>query len=188
MEQDIIKNIKKSFFAYRNGVITDRLRNAGDCHKVIFGLNIPQLVEIANATGQNANIARQLWFNSDSRESRLIAPMIFPSEDMSIEEAHSWIDSVENTEVSDNLCHKLLKKLPYTETLFQEYSLSANDLLRYTAFRIAMNLLCSGYIRNYNTLQEQAKLELSKNCQLTKLLCTNILDEIEWAQTNESRF
>ena len=119
MEQDIIKNIKKSFFAYRNGVIADRLRNAGDCHKVIFGLNIPQLVEIANATGQNANIARQLWFNSDSRESRLIAPMIFPSEDMSIEEAHSWIDSVENTEVSDNLCHKLLKKLPYAETLFQ---------------------------------------------------------------------
>ena len=42
-----LKDIKQQFFTYRNGMLADRLREAGDCHKVIFGLNLPQIVDIA---------------------------------------------------------------------------------------------------------------------------------------------
>lgn len=175
MIDEKIKDIKKAFFTYRNGILADQLRNAGDKHTVIFGLNIPQLMNIANETGHNADVARELWNNSSSRESRMIAPMIFPYTEMSHDEACKWIESIENIEIADNLCHKLLKKLPSAEALFIKYSVSDNDLLRYTAFRLAMNLLCINAVSNYDTVLDAAKHELERNCNLTRKLCNDII-------------
>ncbi len=177
-----IQDIKKTLYAYRNGIIADRLRNAGDCHAVIFGLNIPQLMNIANELGKNLNIARELWNNSASRESRLLAPMLFPCDNMDFAEACKWIESVENVEITDNLCHKLLKKLPFAENLFLKYSSSGHDLLRYAAFRLAMNLLSINADCNRTLILNSAKQELEAKCQLTKRLCDEIIEEIELGQ------
>ena len=103
MIHEEVKRLKQEFFAYRNGIVADMLRDAGDCHKVIFGLNIPQLIGIANETGKNADVARKLWQNADCRESRLLAPMIFPAQTMTVDEAHQWMEDVENVEIADNL-------------------------------------------------------------------------------------
>ena len=46
-----LQNIKRRFFALRNGVIADTLRRAGSPFKIIFGLNLPQLAEIAAELG-----------------------------------------------------------------------------------------------------------------------------------------
>ncbi len=42
-----IPEIKQRLYAMRNGVIADSLRNAGSPYRSIFGLNLPQLTEIA---------------------------------------------------------------------------------------------------------------------------------------------
>ena len=56
-----LKDIKQQFFTYRNGMLADRLREAGDCHKVIFGLNLPQIVDIARMAGCNKALAEELF-------------------------------------------------------------------------------------------------------------------------------
>ena len=42
-----LQSIKKDFFVFRNGIVADTLRKAGMPHKVIFGLQIPQIAAIA---------------------------------------------------------------------------------------------------------------------------------------------
>lgn len=180
MEQPKIQDIRKTLYAYRNGIIADRLRNAGDGHTIIFGLNIPQIMNIANEIGKNIDLAKELWDNKTSRESRLLAPMIFPYNEMSYIEACEWIESIENVEIADNLCHKLLKKLPYAIDLILKYSSSDNDLCRYTAFRLAMNLLCINTNCDYALILDSAKHELERNCNLTNKLCNEIIEEIKF--------
>ncbi|MGM9864115.1 MAG: DNA alkylation repair protein [Lepagella sp.] len=76
-----MKEIKQQFMAYRNGVIADTLRQAGWPHKVIFGLNLPQLTEIARTlSSPDLDLALRLWADREVRESRLLAPFLLPSD------------------------------------------------------------------------------------------------------------
>ena len=174
-----LKNFKQEFYTFRNGILADRLRKAGDCHSIIFGLNIPQVVGIANNYGQkDIKVARLLWNNSTCRESRLLAPMIFPPDAMEYCEACQWFESVENMEIADNLCHKLLKRLGFAQELFLKYSTDERDLLRYTAFRLAMNLICINAVVDSKAITSAAKSELATNCSMTQQLCREIIEEL----------
>ena len=181
-DMEKVQEIKKTFYAYRNGIIADRLRNAGDCHAVIFGLNIPQIVNIANELGQDTHLARQLWNNSNSRESRMLAPMLFPCDELGYDEACLWIEDVENVEIADNLCHKLLRKVDSAEKLFQKYANADKDLLRYVAFRLAMNLLCIGAVADRVAMLDAARREVAKGCGMTQNVARDVVEEIELMQ------
>lgn len=174
-----LKDVKQQFFAYRNGMLADRLREAGDGHSVIFGLNLPQIVDIAKQIGADRELSEQLWANDTTRESRLIAPMIYPVAEFSKETAKNWIDAVENTEVADVLCHRLLKYTAYAETLCSEYSEKDNDLLRYLAYRLALNLLVIDKVNDMATLRQLAEKEKMRNCRLTQQVVLSILEECE---------
>ena len=47
-----MQTVKRRFFAMRNGVIADVLRKGGSPFRTIFGLNLPQIAEIAADTGK----------------------------------------------------------------------------------------------------------------------------------------
>ncbi len=142
-----IQEVKQKFFAYRNGIIADALRKASDKHSIIFGLNLPQLAEIATMIGKDAMLARALWEDSKVRESQLLAPYVMPTQDFTHKEAMEWIDSTPNHEVADLLCMKLLRNLPYTVELLthleQSYDTSSAER-RYVAMRLRKNLEAIG--------------------------------------------
>ena len=171
-----LKDIKQQFFTYRNGMLADLLRSSGDTHKVIFGLNLPQIIEIARIAGKDTTLAEQLWNNINTRESRLIAPMIYPIECFSIEKAHEWINSIESTEVADILCHKLLRYCNYAEELYISYSNSPSDILRYFALRLAQNLLVRDININRATLYRIANSEINRNVAITKTLALELAE------------
>ena len=75
-----IKEIRQQFYTFRNGIIADTLRKAGDPHRIIFGLNLPQITDIARLIGLDASLARELWADTSCREAQLLAPMIMPSD------------------------------------------------------------------------------------------------------------
>ena len=166
-----LKDVKKQFYAYRNGMLADRLRSAGDCHSVIFGLNLPQIVEISKSIGNDKNLSEQLWANSTTRESRLLAPMIYPVAEFSETLAKVWIEGLENTEVVDVFCHRLLRRSEYAE--------NESDILRYFAMRLALNLIIIGKISDMAYLKSVAEREMQRNCTLTKGVANSILEEFE---------
>ena len=136
-----MQQIKRHFFAMRNGVIADVLRKAGSPFRIIFGLTLPQLTDVAKATGMNAELSRRLWDNKTTRCSMLLAPMIMPAEEITLGEVMQWIAEAPSTEVTDVLCLKLLRRLPQAVELVGVLAGNDDTLSRYTALRLALNLV-----------------------------------------------
>lgn len=135
-----MQTVKRRMYAMRNGVIADVLRKGGSPFRVIFGLNLPQLVEIADSIGKDAAMARCLWTNTATRESMLLAPMLMPVGEMGIEEAVEWGRQVPVPEVADILCHRLLRHQPYALELAKTLMADTSPLAHYTGVRLMLNI------------------------------------------------
>lgn len=112
-----MQEIKKQFFIYRNGAVADTLRRYGIPHKVIFGLQVPQIASIAHGLTPSLALARELWNDAEVRESRLLSAYLFPLEEVSEEEAFELSLSVRTQEEADMLAFRLLKRLPFAAAL-----------------------------------------------------------------------
>ena len=115
-----LQSIKKDFFVFRNGIVADTLRKAGMPHKVIFGLQIPQIAAIAKALTPSSVLAEALWNDSEVRESRILATYLFPVDEMSLEKAIWLLGSVRTQEESDMLAFRLLKRLHFASEILKE--------------------------------------------------------------------
>ena len=122
-----LQAIKHRFYAMRNGIVADTLRRAGAEYRVIFGVNLPQLKEIASDIGYDAGLARELWANVSTRESVLLAPMIMPAEEFTIDEARRWVASAPSVEAVD---------VPFAAQIADECLVSDSRLMQYAAMRL----------------------------------------------------
>lgn len=171
-----MQTIKRNFFAMRNGIVADSLRKAGSPFPIIFGVNLPQLDEIAANTGKSKELAMQLYNDTRTRESMLVAPMIFPVEDMTPELALEWLQSSKAIEVTDILCHKLLRKLPFAPILAVTALKSEDEMLRYGGIRLLWNLLPSPA----KDFKHEIQAEIMKASPLTKRPAEMLMEEIEF--------
>lgn len=171
-----IQQVKRRFFAMRNGAIGEMMRRQGAQYRIIFGLNLPQLSQIASITPHSVDLAQQLWDNTSTRESMLLATMIYPVESMSLETAISWALTTPTAEVADILCHKLLRHTAFVSQLIDSLFDSDNDMLRYIALRLHFNLLPS----DMEKALRRAIAERDRNNQLTASLCNALITEINF--------
>lgn len=136
-----LQQIKREFFSFRNGIVADALRKGGSKFRIIFGLTLPQLVEIASRFGTDDDLATQLWNNTTTRESMLVAPMLASRDNFSIDKARVWAGDIPEYEVADILCHRLLRHMDYAPELALELASSDSELAAYTGVRLAFNIL-----------------------------------------------
>ena len=137
----MLQSIRKEFFAYRNGVVAEQLRAAGDPHQVIMGCQLSDVIAIAGRYEKDVQLAQSLWDDINHRECRLAAPMLYPVEEFEMKTAIAWCESVESEEVADVLCHRLLRHLKYAPKLWEQLRSSDNNFVKYTAYRLLLNLL-----------------------------------------------
>ncbi len=114
-----MENIRKLFYTYRNGVVVDALKSAGDPHRMIFGLQLPQLSQIAREVLEETTpeertaLAQKLWgTEADCRESRLLACYLFDPFSMRMEEAEKLLDDCRTREETDILVFRCLRNHP----------------------------------------------------------------------------
>ncbi|MGM9802629.1 MAG: hypothetical protein ACI308_00475 [Muribaculaceae bacterium] len=131
------------------------LRKNNNKHSIIFGLNLAQIIDIANQYEKDGNLAQSLWSDVKCREARLIAPMLMPEEQMSLEDSIKWCQQIIDTEEADVLCHKLLRKLSFATDIVAQFAHSHEPLLQYLSFRLLLNLLATG---KYASKQEAVAL------------------------------
>lgn len=113
----MLNDIKKSFFTFRNGIVADTLRKAGMPYKVIFGLQIPQIADIARSLSPSMELAEQLWNDREVRESRILASYLFPVEEINLDKALNLARDVRTQEEADMLAFRLFKRLPFADSL-----------------------------------------------------------------------
>lgn len=174
-----MQHVKLRFFAMRNGAVADNMRRHGANYRIIFGLNLPQIVEIAEATPHTASLAEALWRNQSTRESMLMAPMIYPRKEFSFEVACRWVSKVPTAEVADVLCHRLLRHCDYAWQLAVTIVTSSKPMERYVALRLMFNLLQLNYLR-YDEIEAYVVGEKATNTPITLHLCRQLIDEIEF--------
>ena len=137
-DKNVMQLVKQRFFAMRNGVVADTLRQAGCSYKIIFGLNLPQLREIAGVFGFNRELAYDLWANTSTRESRLLAPMFIDASAFTFDDALEFVSGdFYSAEEIDLLCHSLLRKTSFVNRLIEIFGDSHRPELRYLALRLA---------------------------------------------------
>lgn len=178
-----MQTIKRRFFAMRNGIIADVLRRGGSPFRIIFGLNLPQIVEIAAETEPSADLACRLWANTTTRESMLAAPMIFPREDFDLAMARRWCAGIPTPEVADVLCHRLLRHRPFAAGLADELLAPDNtDISRYTGLRLYFNIVSTHTARAL----EAARTEATRHCPLTERMAAMLIEEAEFILEGEN--
>lgn len=173
-----MQRLKRRFFAMRNGVIADTLRRAGSPFSVVFGLNLPQIVEIAaDVPPEEAPaLAEALWRNRTTRESMLIAPMLMRREDVDAARAESMLRESPCAEVTDVLCHRLLRHLPFAAATARSLADAPEPMVRYGALRLMFNLVGS-YPAEAAAM---ARAELQRDSPVTRSVARALLDEAEW--------
>lgn len=168
--------VKRRLFAMRNGALADSLRRSGANYRIIFGVNLPQLVEIAADFKADADLAERLWANTTTRESLLLAPMLYPVELMTFETALRWGRTALTAEAADILCLKLLKRLDFADELADRLVGDADDMSRYCGLRLMMNRF-PGRLEH---IRQKALDEISRNVALTASLSKLIVDEADF--------
>lgn len=187
--QETLREIRREFFAYRNGIVADKLRHAGDPHSIIMGCLLADVMTITrntrdalSDTAQLQALAQELWNDTNSRECRLAAPMLYPAQLMTAATALDWCHSVETTEVADNLCHKLLRHLPEADGLVRKLIAQDEPLAKYTGYRLLLNLLLSYKIKATPQLQAIVEAEAAQAQGPLTALLNDVLEEFQELQ------
>lgn len=124
----MLQQIKKDFYALRNGIVADTLRKAGMHYKVIFGLQIPQIAEIARSQSPSMELADELWADRNVRESRLLATYLFPLESVNMEKAMALAMDVQTQEEADMLAFRIFKRLSFADELLKQMQKTENGV------------------------------------------------------------
>lgn len=133
---DDFARLKQRVYVMRNGVVADTLRAGGCPYRLIFGLNLPQLREIAAEYGPDESLARELLAHPDLRENILMAMLLYPREALTVETAREWIGHVRWTEDADLLCFTLLRHADFAPAIASELCGGDDRLHRYTGLRL----------------------------------------------------
>ena len=155
------QNIKKEFFAYRNGIIVEQLRAAGDPHTMIMGCQLADVIAITSRYEKNATLAQELWDDEKHRECRMAATMLYPTQEFKMETALAWCQSVESIEIADVLCHRLLRHLHYAVELWKQLLACDKKLVRYTAWRLLLNLIIMNKVERTDDMRAMVEKELA---------------------------
>jgi len=174
--------VKRRFFAMRNGVVADTLRKAGSPYHIIFGVNLPQIREIADGFTPDYDLACRLWADTRTRESQMLAPWLIPGRRLDESSATEWLRGIVSHEAADILCMAVMRGADYAETVARKMINSDNDLYRYAALRLMLNNLSAN---TFDSARELAATVDATSPSSLQNIAHQIVDEIDWLTDNE---
>lgn len=136
------KEIRKDFFSQRNGIVAETLKMVYGPDKLIYGLIVPQFIEMAKKYPHDISLALKLWDNNNIRENRLFALYILPPGEADYETAKKLINEVESKEQAEFLAFKILRNIPDTFNMWEKLNneMFSTDFSRYCMEMYKRNL------------------------------------------------
>lgn len=136
----LVQAIKAELRLYMNGVMAQSLRERGLKYRLIFGVELPRLKEIAAGYPKSHDLAQSLW-KEDIRECRILAGYLQPVETFYPEIADIWLEQMHDTELVDYTCMNLFRHLPYASEKAFQWMAAEPVLTQYCGFRLMCHLL-----------------------------------------------
>ena len=149
-----IKEIKKQFRLFMNGVVSQSMREKGLEYKINFGIELPRLKEIAAKFEKNHDVAQALW-KENIRECKILAGLLQPVETFYPEIADIWVEDMHYPEIADLTCMNLFQHLPYASEKAFQWIADEGEYFQYCGYMMLARLLMQG-----NEMNERAENEL----------------------------
>ena len=160
---DRLRHIKLALRGVMNGVTSASMRQKGLNYKLIFGVELPRLREMAEELPHDYDLAAALW-KEDIRECRLLAGMLMPSERFDGELADIWVEQMRFAEEAECTVHHLFARLPFASVKAFEWIASESDMPRLCGFLLLGRLFAGGARcgeRDADEFLDQARTTLS---------------------------
>ena len=149
-----IKEIKKQFRLFMNGVVSQSMREKGLEYKINFGIELPRLKEIAAKFEKNHDVAQALW-KENIRECKILAGLLQPVETFYTEIADIWVEDMHYPEIADLTCMNLFQHLSYASEKAFQWIADEGEYFQYCGYMMLARLLMQG-----NEMNERAENEL----------------------------
>lgn len=143
--EEKVKNIKRTFRLFMNGVASHSMREKGMSYKVNWGISIPALRSIAADYEPSRELALLLW-ESDVRECKILATMLMPPALCDEATAERLVSECPNQEIAEVLAHNVLQKIPGTMTLAGRLLADNRPLARLCALHLCSRLMSGGAV------------------------------------------
>ena len=108
--EEKLRNIRKRLRLAMNGVISTSMRQKGMNYKLIFGVPIPEIKQIAKEYELEAGLAQALW-EEDVREMKILATLLYPAKQLSFSEALQWAREIPYPEIAEQCCNNLFSEM-----------------------------------------------------------------------------
>ena len=145
MNTQALSAAHRLFRGRQNIVTSSLLREHGYHYTVAFGCSLPDVKQLAGVIrdgfsdsespfyGLDAtSLAEALWADERIRESRMIAPMLYPQGTMTVEVAERWARQIPTAEIADVVCMYAFQ-YGIGQELIRRWQDSDDRMLRYCA-------------------------------------------------------
>ena len=141
--QETIKEIKKQFRLYMNGVVSQSMREKGLNYKLNFGIEVPRIKEIATKFEKNHDVAQALW-KENIRECKILAGLLQPVDTFYSEIADIWVEDMCYPEIAELTVMNLFQYLPNASEKAYEWMAHEGEYFQMCGFLIMARLFMKG--------------------------------------------
>lgn len=135
-----VADIKHALVSYMNGPVSESLRRKGMSYRLIYGIELPRLVTLANELPHEEKLAWALW-NEDIRECRLLALLLMPHDAFTKDEADLLIEQMRQAEEAQVAVMHLFQHLPAASTTAFIWVADERDMFQLCGFLLLGRLL-----------------------------------------------
>lgn len=130
-------------------MVSNLLRERGYSYKIAFGCSLPDVkavakeIEAMTLTESGKDLAEALWADTSIRESMMVAPMLYPRGEMSLETAERWAKACATPEIADLVVMYALQFVRNAEgacPLIEMWRDSDDAMLRYCSRSLSKRL------------------------------------------------
>ena len=158
-----------------NGVLSAQMRAAGMPYRLVFGVELPRLQEIAREFTPSRALAQALW-HENVRECKILATMLMPADKMLPEVADIWMEQTDCQEIAEQATFNLYQYLPYAPEKAYTWMASDKELYQLCGFHILSRLFMNHQEpneRGINEFIDQALAALQGDSLIVKKAAMN---------------
>ena len=141
--QETIKEIKKQFRLFMNGVVSQSMREKGLDYKLNFGIELPRLKEIAAKFEKDHDVAQALW-KENIRECKILAGLLQPVDTFYPEIADIWVEDMRYPEIAELTCMNLFQYMPYASEKVFHWMADEGEYFQFCGYMLMTRLLMKG--------------------------------------------
>lgn len=122
-----------------DGSVAQSMRQKGLDYHLNWGATIPRLRQMATELGPDYDLAIALW-KENIRESKILATMIMPSDEILPEVVDIWMEQIPTMEIAEQAAFNLFQHLPYAADKAYQWLASPNDIPQLCGYHVLSRL------------------------------------------------